>query len=90
MKSTALSASALAVALALVGSAAAQTPAPVPTFRAEKCYGIHEAGKNDCAAAGMHSCAGESKVASDPTSWIYVPAGTCEKIVGGSLTPRRA
>ena len=65
-------------------------PAPTPSFQAEKCYGINAAGKNDCAASNSHSCAGEAKRASDPASWIYVPTGTCQKIQGGSLTPKKA
>jgi len=53
----------------------------------EKCYGINEAGKNDCATRA-HSCAGEAKEAHDPNSWVFAPAGTCEKS-GGSLTPKK-
>jgi uncharacterized membrane protein len=80
-------ASALATAIAAPGLASAQNgQAPAPTFRAEKCYGLAKAGKNDC-ASGTHSCAGMSKVDADPSSWIYVPAGYCERIVGGRLTP---
>jgi uncharacterized membrane protein len=63
-------------------------PAPTPTFAAEKCFGVALAGKNDCAATGSHSCAGEAKRSGDPKSWIYVPTGTCQKIEGGSLTPK--
>jgi uncharacterized membrane protein len=33
--------------------------------------------------SGTHSCAGMSKVDSDPNEWIYVPAGYCSRIVGG-------
>jgi uncharacterized membrane protein len=65
-------------------------PAPAPSFQAEKCYGVNAAAKNDCAATGSHSCAGEAKRAHDPNSWIYVPTGTCQKIEGGSLTPKKA
>jgi uncharacterized membrane protein len=75
------------VALPMLVSAA---PAPVPSFKAEKCYGIALAGKNDCGATGSHSCAGEAKRAADPKSWIYLPTGTCEKINGASLTPKAA
>ncbi len=87
MKTSLLVASAVAatVALPLLANAA---PAPTPGFQAEKCYGINAAAKNDCAATGSHSCAGEAKTASDPKSWIYVPVGTCAKIQGGSLTPK--
>ena len=87
MKTSLLIASAVAAAVAfpLLAKAAA-TPAPAAEL--EKCYGVNAAGKNDCAAEGAHSCAGEAKAANDPKSWIYVPAGTCEKIQGGSLTPK--
>ncbi len=53
----------------------------------EKCYGISKAGKNDCQTA-TSACAGSSKEDADPTAFIYVPKGTCEKIVGGNLTPK--
>jgi len=66
----------------------AQKPAPAPTFKAEKCYGIAKAGKNDCASTGNISCGGTSKTNGDPKAWIYVPEGYCERIVGGSKTPK--
>lgn len=47
----------------------------------DKCFGVAEAGKNDC-AAGAHSCAGQSKVSKDPKDWKYVPKGECEKMGG--------
>jgi uncharacterized membrane protein len=50
----------------------------------EKCFGVAKAGKNDCAANG-HSCAGQAKAAS-AKEWIKLPKGTCERLVGGSLT----
>jgi uncharacterized membrane protein len=53
----------------------------------EKCYGIAKAGKNDCGANG-HSCAGQAAKDGDGKEWIHVPKGTCEKIVGGSLTAK--
>jgi uncharacterized membrane protein len=82
-----LIASAVAATAALTTSANAG-PAPAPSFQAEKCYGVNAAGKNDCASANAHSCAGEAKRASDPKSWIYVPVGTCSKIQGGSPSPK--
>ncbi len=81
-------ASALAAAVAAPAILAAQKPAPAPSFKAEKCYGIAKAGKNDCAATGNNSCGGTSKINSDPKAWIYVPEGYCERIVGGSKTPK--
>jgi uncharacterized membrane protein len=62
-------------------------PAPTPSFAAEKCYGIAKAGKNDCAANG-HACQGQAKAESNAREWIYVPTGTCERIVGGSLAAK--
>ena len=82
-KSVSLAAAAFAAALALPVLADAET-APTPQLAVEKCYGIAAASQNDCQTA-THSCAGESKQARDPGSWIYVPAGTCSKIDGGSL-----
>lgn len=55
--------------------------------KTEKCYGIAKAGKNDCAANG-HGCMGQGKKDGDAKEWIKVPKGTCEKIVGGSLTAK--
>ena len=53
----------------------------------EKCYGIAKAGKNDCAANG-HACAGQAKKDADGKEWVKVPKGTCEKVVGGSSSPK--
>jgi uncharacterized membrane protein len=85
-RSVSLAAAAFAAVVALPLLAGAG-PAPTPQFTAEKCYGIAAASQNDCQTA-THSCAGESKLSRDKESWIYVPAGTCAKIDGGSL--RRA
>ena len=84
-----LVASALAAAISGPALLEAQKPVPAPTnFKAEKCYGIAKAGKNDCASAGNNSCGGTSKLDGDPRAWIYVPAGYCERIIGGSLKPK--
>ena len=50
----------------------------------EKCAGIVKAGMNDC-GANDHKCAGKSTVNSDPNEWIYLPKGTCKKVVGGTV-----
>ena len=77
-----------ALAAAVVGPALLRAqPAPAPSFKSEKCYGIAKAGLNDCAARGVHSCSATSKLDNDPSSWVYVPAGYCERITGGKLTP---
>jgi len=48
----------------------------------EKCMGIVKIGMNDCGTS-KHACAGQAKIDNDPEEWIYVPEGTCAKIVGG-------
>ena len=83
MRNSMIIASALAAAIALPTLAKAG-PAPVPAGASDKCYGIAKAAKNDCQTA-THSCAGTASKDGQADSWIYVPAGTCEKIVGGSL-----
>ena len=82
MNMTRLLASALTAAVALPTLALAG-PAPAPSYTSEKCYGVAAKGANDCGTA-THSCAGQSSKAKDAASWIYVPAGTCKKIQGGS------
>ncbi len=90
MKTTPLFvASALAAALSMPYLAGAQNgPAPTPKFEAEKCFAVAKAGKNDCQTANS-SCAGTSKRDSQKDAWLYVPKGTCEKLVGGNLKSNR-
>lgn len=88
MDRRAILASAFAAAIAAPVILSAQKPVPQPSWKAEKCYGIAKAGKNDCASTGNNSCGGTSKVNSDPKAWIYVPEGYCDRIVGGSKTPK--
>lgn len=59
-----------------------------PDDKSEKCYGVAKAGSNDCAANG-HGCAAQAKADGDKKEWITVPKGTCNKLVGGSLTPAK-
>ncbi len=85
-----LVASAVVAALALPLVANGQGgPAPKPKFEAEKCYGIARAGKNDCQTTNS-SCAGTSKRDTQGDAWVYMPKGSCEKIVNGSLQPKKA
>lgn len=72
---------------ALAGTtASAQVHPEKPTWQYEKCYGVAAAGHNDCFFSS-NSCAGTVSSDRDPAAWIYVPKGTCERIVGGSLEP---
>jgi len=54
----------------------------------EKCAGIVKKGMNDCGTP-HHSCSGMAEKDSDPNEWIYVPIGTCNKIVGATIKPSR-
>lgn len=71
-----------ALTLALGGFVATQNVASAEEGK-EKCYGVAKAGKNDC-ASGKHSCAGQSTADNDPSAFVAVPKGLCDKIVGGS------
>ncbi len=90
MKPTKQSSHKLALSTALAGVLAAAAPAlhavPDQPKNWEKCAGIAKAGKNDCGALdGSHGCAGQAKSDNLSHEWVYVPQGTCEKIVGGSV-----
>lgn len=80
----------LAATLALALAAGTAHAAPRPQM--EKCYGVSQAGKNDCKAGAGTSCAGTSKVAYQGDAWKLVKAGTCTTIKTpkgfGSLTPK--
>lgn len=54
----------------------------------EKCYGIAKAGKNQCGNT-RYACEGNAKVDGEKDAWIAVYKGTCESIIGGSLTPKK-
>ena len=91
MSNRALIGSMLAAAIAaptIALAIPANGPVASPKFTAEKCYGVAKAGENDCGATGNNSCAGTSKVSGDPKAWIYVATGYCDRIVGGSKTPK--
>ncbi len=76
--------SAMAIGLVTVSSAAL---AGKPGM--EKCTGIAKAGKNDCGTS-QHACGGMSKADGDAEEWVYVPEGTCEKIVGGKVKAKKS
>lgn len=83
MKTTLILAGAVAAALSaplLAGSAVAAD--------SEKCFGVAASSQNDCQSAG-NSCAGQVSENGRADAWIYVPAGTCLKINGGSLEPKQ-
>jgi uncharacterized membrane protein len=78
-------------ALAAFAATAASAGPVKAQPKADKCYGISLAGKNDCAAGPGTSCAGSSKRNYQGNAWKYVPKGTCTSIKtpkgNGSLKP---
>jgi len=82
------SAVAALLALAAAGTYAAPTlhHPEKPTYKYEKCYGVAQAGQNDCFTA-TSACAATTKQDGQRDAWIYLPTGTCDRIVGGSLDP---
>ena len=88
MKSAVMAASAVLAAIGLPALAQGQERVVAPTnFKPQECYGIAKAGQNDCQTL-THACAGLAATSQDRESWIYLPAGTCEKIVGASIKPK--
>ena len=69
--------------LALAGTAIASTAFAADDSK-EQCAGIVKAGKNDCATA-TNACHGHVTSDANAQAWIYVPKGTCDRIVGGQI-----
>ena len=78
-----------AVASALTMAASTSSVVMAGEKKMERCYGVAKAGKNDCAAGPGTSCAGTSTKDAQGNAWMYVAKGTCEKLVGGSLKPKK-
>lgn len=83
MKQTDLVIRSAIASLLAVGLVAATGSALAAKDDKEKCAGIAKAGKNDCGTS-KHACSGQA-TADGGEEWVYVPKGTCEKIVGGSV-----
>lgn len=77
----AVSVAAIGATTLAVDSADAQRGA-----KQEKCYGVVAKGQNDCGNS-RHSCAGEATANNMPDEWLYLPAGTCQRLTNGKLTP---
>ena len=74
----------LAMLTAFVAGVGVQGALAADEAQLEKCAGIVKAGQNDCATS-KNACQGQVKVDRDPEAWIYLPAGTCERIIGGRI-----
>lgn len=70
--------------LLAVGAASSATSALADHENEEQCAGVIKAGKNDCATSA-NACHGHVTSDSHPEAWIYLPAGTCERIVGARV-----
>ncbi|NRT55889.1 BufA1 family periplasmic bufferin-type metallophore [Sphaerotilus uruguayifluvii] len=81
----------LILSSALASVMAAGLVAPAAAQSKEKCFGIAQAGQNDCAnLSGTHSCAGQSKVDNGADEWKYVAKGTCKDLKGMTADEARA
>lgn len=57
----------------------------------EKCFGIAQAGQNDCASlGGLHACKGQSSATNSPADFRVVAAGTCAQLGGLSEVEAKA
>ena len=83
MKNTHLLRTAMTSLLA-IGAVSIAASASAEEAKQEQCAGVIKAGKNDCATSA-NACHGHVTTDSHPEAWIYVPAGTCERIVGARV-----
>jgi len=75
----------LAISSVLALSGAALTSTAVAAQEGmEQCAGVVKAGKNDCATS-TNACHGHVTSDANSEAWIYVPKGTCDRIVGGRI-----
>ena len=62
----------------------ASTAVQAEELSMEKCYGVVKAGQNDCKdKLGQHSCKTHGNKDGDPSEWVLVPEGLCDKLVNG-------
>ncbi|MFD2179177.1 DUF2282 domain-containing protein [Veronia pacifica] len=87
MKKSNIAAAAAVTSLLAMG-ATALTSAPAMAKEAKvKCYGVAQAGKNDCATSNS-SCAGTSTVDGQKDAFILMPEKLCDRLAGSSLTAK--
>ncbi|MBI4385108.1 MAG: DUF2282 domain-containing protein [Nitrospinae bacterium] len=90
MKKNRIMSSAIAGVLALGLMAAGSPSSAVEKMEGmnpegmEKCFGVAKAGMNDC-KSGLHDCKGKARANGEKDSFLLVPKGTCDKIVGGKV-----
>jgi uncharacterized membrane protein len=74
----------LAVSSLLGTGLASVSTSAVAADDMEQCAGVVKAGKNDCATS-TNACHGHVEADSSPEAWIYLPKGTCDRIVGARV-----
>lgn len=71
--------------LLAAGTMAVATPALADSHDGmEQCAGIVKAGKNDCATS-TNQCHSHVTTDANPEAWVYLPKGTCARLVGGRV-----
>jgi uncharacterized membrane protein len=70
--------------LLVAGAVTTATTAMAADPNMEQCAGVIKAGQNDCATS-KNACHGHVTTDANPEAWIYVPQGTCDKIVGARV-----
>ena len=59
-------------------------PVNAETNDKEQCAGVVKAGLNDCGST-EHVCAGMNTDDSNSSDWLWLPKGTCQKILGAHV-----
>jgi uncharacterized membrane protein len=70
--------------LLAIGAASVAMSVSAEEAKQEQCAGVIKAGRNDCATS-TNACHGHVSTDSHPESWIYLPAGTCDRIEGAHV-----
>jgi uncharacterized membrane protein len=73
-------------ATGLSATAHASTLSEIQHEKLVRCFGINAPYRNLCATA-TGSCAGTDAKARDPNAYVFVPAGACGMIDGGTTQP---
>jgi len=70
--------------LLVAGGLIATQPVGAADNDREQCAGVVRAGMNDCATS-RNACHGHVQSDADSEAWIYLPKGTCDRIVGARV-----
>lgn len=73
-----------AISLVLISGSPLNAQSPEKKSSKEQCAGLVKAGMNDCASI-EHACAGLNTDDGYESDWLWLPAGTCDKISGAHV-----